>query len=108
MALPEYSMRGLLEAGVHFGHHTRRWNPKMSPYIFGIRNGIHIIDLDQTARLFARAYQFAVDTVARVNSSMLSSNRSSASAAPASLRLAIACAMFACSLAVTGMSAAWR
>jgi small subunit ribosomal protein S2 len=48
MALPTYSMRQLLEAGVHFGHHTRRWNPKMAPYIFGVRNGIHIIDLEQT------------------------------------------------------------
>jgi len=51
MALPEYSMRQLLEAGVHFGHHTRRWNPKMAPYIFGVRNGIHIIDLEQTVPL---------------------------------------------------------
>src|SRR5690349_18081209 len=48
MALPDYSMRQLLEAGVHFGHHTRRWNPKMAPYIFGVRNGIHIIDLEQS------------------------------------------------------------
>ncbi len=48
MAMPEFTMRQLLEAGVHFGHHTKRWNPKMSPYIFGVRNGIHIIDLQQT------------------------------------------------------------
>ena len=48
MAMPDFTMRQLLEAGVHFGHHTRRWNPKMNPYIFGIRNGIHIIDLQQT------------------------------------------------------------
>jgi small subunit ribosomal protein S2 len=62
MPLP---LRSLLDAGVHFGHQTKRWNPKMRPYIYGARNGIHIIDLDQTARLFARAYQFVVDTVAR-------------------------------------------
>lgn len=48
MAMPEFNMRQLLEAGVHFGHHTRRWNPKMKPYIFGVRNGVHIIDLQQT------------------------------------------------------------
>jgi len=58
-------LRSLLDAGVHFGHQTKRWNPKMRPYIYGARNGIHIIDLDQTARLFAKAYQFVVDTVAR-------------------------------------------
>lgn len=48
MALPEFSMRQLLEAGVHFGHRTRRWNPKMRPFIFGVRNGVHILDLQQT------------------------------------------------------------
>ena len=44
MAIPNFSMRQLLEAGVHFGHHTRRWNPKMGPFIYGVRNGIHILD----------------------------------------------------------------
>ena len=58
------TMRQLLEAGVHFGHQTKRWNPKMKPYIFGSRNGIHIIDLQHTVRLFNRAYQFIVNTVA--------------------------------------------
>ena len=58
-------LRSLLDAGVHFGHQTKRWNPKMRPFIYGARNGIHIIDLDQTARLFARAYNFVVDTVGR-------------------------------------------
>ena len=48
MAVPEFTMRQLLEAGVHFGHHTRRWNPKMRQYIFGVRNGVHILDLQQT------------------------------------------------------------
>lgn len=48
MALPQFTMRQLLEAGVHFGHHTRRWNPKMRPFIFGVRNDVHIIDLQQT------------------------------------------------------------
>lgn len=57
------SMRQLLEAGVHFGHQTKRWNPKMKPYIFGARNGIHIIDLQHTVRLFNRAYNFIVNTV---------------------------------------------
>lgn len=55
MALPDFSMRQLLEAGVHFGHNTRRWNPKMAPYIFGDRNGIHIIDLQQTVPLLHQA-----------------------------------------------------
>ncbi len=55
MAMPEFTMRQLLEAGVHFGHHTKRWNPKMSPYIFGVRNGIHIIDLQQTMPLLYAA-----------------------------------------------------
>ncbi|MFZ7110975.1 MAG: 30S ribosomal protein S2 [Desulfatiglandales bacterium] len=58
------SMKALLEAGVHFGHQTRRWNPKMKPYIFGSRNGIHIIDLQKTVNLFATAYDFVVRTVA--------------------------------------------
>lgn len=58
------TMKELLEAGVHFGHQTRRWNPKMKPYIFGSRNGIHIIDLQKTVTLFAVAYEFIVRTVA--------------------------------------------
>lgn len=58
------SMKALLEAGVHFGHQTNKWNPKMKPYIFGARNGIYIIDLQQTVGLFQTAYQFVVDTVA--------------------------------------------
>src|SRR6202171_2146665 len=64
MALPEFTMRGLLEAGVHFGHHTRRWNPKMSPYIFGIRNGIHIIDLEQTVPLLHQGLEAIREVVA--------------------------------------------
>jgi small subunit ribosomal protein S2 len=55
MAFPAFSMRQLLEAGVHFGHNTRRWNPKMAPYLFGVRNGIHIIDLQQTVPLIHQA-----------------------------------------------------
>jgi small subunit ribosomal protein S2 len=65
MALQSYSMRQLLEAGVHFGHHTRRWNPRMKPFIFGVRNGIHIIDLEQTVPLLDRALQAVRDVVAR-------------------------------------------
>ncbi len=64
MALPEFSMRQLLEAGVHFGHQTHRWNPKMAPYIFGDRNNIHIIDLAQTVPMLHRALQAVSDTVA--------------------------------------------
>jgi small subunit ribosomal protein S2 len=58
-------MKQLLEAGVHFGHQTRRWNPKMKPYIFGARNGIYIIDLQKTVRYFRQAYSFIEDTVKR-------------------------------------------
>jgi small subunit ribosomal protein S2 len=65
MALPEFSMRQLLEAGVHFGHQSHRWNPKMADYIFGARNNIHIIDLAQTVPLFHRALQAVSDTVAK-------------------------------------------
>ncbi len=59
------TMKELLEAGVHFGHQTKRWNPKMKPYIFGARNGIYIIDLQKTVRMFKTAYDFVADTIAR-------------------------------------------
>ncbi len=59
------NIRELLEAGVHFGHQTKRWNPKMRPYIYGARNGIHIVDLQQTADLFRKAYSYIVEAVAR-------------------------------------------
>jgi len=65
MALPDFTMRQLLEAGVHFGHQAHRWNPKMAPYIFGVRNNIHIIDLAQTVPMLHRALQAVSDTVAR-------------------------------------------
>ena len=55
MAMPEFTLRQLLEAGVHFGHHTRRWNPRMAPYLFGVRNQVHIIDLQQTVPMLERA-----------------------------------------------------
>lgn len=64
MALPDYSMRQLLEAGVHFGHQSHRWNPKMREFIFGARNNIHIIDLAQTVPMLHRALQAVSDTVA--------------------------------------------
>src|SRR6201998_745716 len=64
MALPDFSMRQLLEAGVHFGHQSHRWNPKMSEYIFGTRNNIHIIDLTQTVPMMHQALQAVSDTVA--------------------------------------------
>ncbi len=63
--MTEISMKQLLEAGVHFGHQTSRWNPKMKPYIFGARNGIYIIDLQQTVKLFRSAYDFARDLAAQ-------------------------------------------
>ena len=63
--MPTVSMRQLLEAGIHFGHQTRRWNPKMRPFIFAERNGIHIIDLAQTAKRLEVALDFVRETVAR-------------------------------------------
>lgn len=65
MALPEFTMRQLLEAGVHFGHQSHRWNPKMAEYIFGVRNNIHIIDLAQTVPQLHRALQAVSDVVAK-------------------------------------------
>lgn len=65
MALPEFTMRQLLEAGVHFGHQTQRWNPRMSPFIYGARNGIHIMDLTQTVPMLDQALQVVRDTVAK-------------------------------------------
>src|SRR5258708_24309958 len=64
MTMPSFTMRQLLEAGVHFGHHTRRWNPKMEPYLFGVRNGVHVIDLEQTVPLLARALEAVRQTTA--------------------------------------------
>jgi small subunit ribosomal protein S2 len=65
MALPEFTMRQLLEAGVHYGHQTARWNPKMGEYIYGDRNGIHILDLTQTVPLLDQALKVVRDTVAK-------------------------------------------
>jgi small subunit ribosomal protein S2 len=65
MALPEFSMRQLLEAGVHYGHQTARWNPKMGEYIYGDRNGIHIIDLTQTVPMLDAALNIVRETVAK-------------------------------------------
>ncbi|MDE2029147.1 MAG: 30S ribosomal protein S2 [Alphaproteobacteria bacterium] len=64
MTMPVVSLRQLFEAGVHFGHNTRRWNPKMQPYLFGVRNNVHIIDLEQTVPMMQRALQSLRDTVA--------------------------------------------
>ncbi len=63
MAVPTVTMQELIEAGAHFGHQTHRWNPRMKPYIFGARNGVHIIDLSQTVPLMARALDFVSATV---------------------------------------------
>ena len=65
MALPEYTLKDLLESGVHFGHQTHRWNPLMQQYIYGIRNGIHIIDLTQTFQLLDVALNYVQDTVSK-------------------------------------------
>jgi small subunit ribosomal protein S2 len=65
MALPEFSMRQLLEAGVHYGHQTQRWNPRMGEFIYGERNGIHILDLTQTVPLLDQALKVIRDTVAK-------------------------------------------
>ena len=63
MVMPSFTMRQLLEAGVHFGHNTRRWNPKMGPYIFGVRNGVHIIDLEQSVPMLHRSLEAVRDVV---------------------------------------------
>ncbi|HVN41812.1 MAG TPA: 30S ribosomal protein S2, partial [Steroidobacteraceae bacterium] len=65
------TMRQLLEAGVHFGHQTKRWNPKMKPYIFGARNGIYIIDLQKTVAMARAAFRFVADVTARGGSVLL-------------------------------------
>jgi len=64
MAMPEFTLRQLLEAGVHFGHHTRRWNPRMAPFLFGVRNQVHIIDLQQTVPMLDRALKAVRDVTA--------------------------------------------
>ncbi|MBV8536671.1 MAG: 30S ribosomal protein S2 [Alphaproteobacteria bacterium] len=64
MALPGFTMRQLLESGVHFGHHTRRWNPKMAPFLFGVRNNVHIIDLQQTVPMLEQALNAVRDVAA--------------------------------------------
>ena len=64
MAMPDFSLRQLLEAGVHFGHHTRRWNPRMEPFLFGVRNQVHIIDLQQTVPMLDRALRALRDVTA--------------------------------------------
>jgi len=65
MALPDFTLRQLLEAGVHFGHQTQRWNPRMAPYIYGDRNGIHIVDLTQTVPMLEQALKVIRDKVAK-------------------------------------------
>ena len=63
--MPVVTMKQLLEAGVHFGHRTQRWNPKMKPYIYGERKGIYIVDLQKTAKLLDEAYDFVRDVASR-------------------------------------------
>ena len=92
MALPEVSMRALLEAGVHFGHQTHRWNPKMGKYIFGARNNIHIVDLSQTVPLLNEALKAVSDTVARGGRVLIVGTKRQASAPVA--EAAKACAQY--------------
>ena len=65
MATPDFSLRQLLEAGVHFGHQTQRWNPRMGPYLYGSKNGIHIIDLTQTVPTLDKALEVVRDIAAK-------------------------------------------
>ncbi len=65
MSVPTFTMRQLIEAGVHYGHHTRRWNPKMGPYIFGVRDGVHILDLTQTVPALNRALEAVREVAAK-------------------------------------------
>jgi small subunit ribosomal protein S2 len=80
VVVPDFSLRDLLEAGVHFGHHPRRWNPKMKQYIFGIRNEVHIINLDHTYPLLCRALEVIRDTVASGGRILLVGTKKQASA----------------------------
>ena len=83
MALPDFSMRQLLEAGAHFGHQAHRWNPKMSQYIFGTRNNIHIIDLAQTVPMLHRALQAVSHTVSLLRRALfLGTNRQAHDSVP--------------------------
>ena len=81
MALTDFTMRQLLEAGVHFGHQTQRWNPRMGPYIYGSRNGIHILDLTQTVPMLDQALQVIRDTVAKGGRVLFVGTKRQASAA---------------------------
>lgn len=83
MALPDFSMRQLLEAGVHFGHQTQRWNPRMAEFIYGDRNGIHIIDLTQTVPMLDAALNVIRDTVAKGGRVLFVGTKRQASAAVA-------------------------
>ncbi|MCH2548275.1 MAG: 30S ribosomal protein S2, partial [Alphaproteobacteria bacterium] len=65
MALPQYSMRELIQAGVHFGHKTKRWNPRMAPFLFGVRNDVHIIDLQKTVPMLHKSLAAVRDVVAQ-------------------------------------------
>jgi ribosomal protein S2 len=81
MALPEFSMRQLLEAGVHFGHQTQRWNPRMGEFIYGARNGIHILDLTQTVPMLDAALNAIRETVAKGGRVLFVGTKRQASAA---------------------------
>lgn len=78
MAMPDFTMRQLLEAGVHFGHNTKRWNPKMKPFIFGVRNNIHILDLQQTVPMLDHALKALRDVTAKGGRVLFVGTKSSA------------------------------
>ena len=84
--MTDVTMKNLLEAGVHFGHQTSRWNPKMKPYIFGARNGIYIIDLQQTVKMFRDAYGFVRDRIGAGRRRSCSSARRSRRRTPSAKR----------------------
>ena len=79
MTIPTFTMRQLLEAGIHFGHHTRRWNPKMEEFIFGERNKIHIIDLEKTVPMLYNALEVLHDVAKKGGSILFVGTKRSAS-----------------------------
>ena len=99
MALPDFTMRQLLEAGAHFGHQSHRWNPKMAPYIYGSRNSIHIIDLAQTVPLLHQALKTVPDTVAKGGRVLFVGTKRQASDQIADRRQALGAILRQCALA---------
>ena len=101
--MPQITMKELLEAGVHFGHQTRRWNPKMKEYIFGERNGIYIIDLQKTLKLFKDAMRFVADQATQNKNVLFVGTKRQAQEAVA--EEARRCEMYLCQPALAGRAA---